>query len=217
MDVLVHPLNLNQMFLQWDGVENYGIDRLAAWRTMSYDFTDTINFLCSNVAEFDDLELRPHNPIIFHVCRGKEQAKKGDEPHGSLFMYFRIFTPLADYHMITSHVTSVTRPIPTFSDQLRSFPLICDDFRSFPMIFSDFRWFLPSADVLQALQTPIGYHTTLRKFYSSVKQLPRTPACWYIKIARPCQLTASAQLWPGDSEISQRSCDSRTGDISRIW
>jgi hypothetical protein len=62
-----------------------------------------------------------------------------DEPHGSLFMYFRIFAPLADDHVIASHVTSVTRPIPTFSDQLRSFPLICDDFRSFPMIFSDFR------------------------------------------------------------------------------
>jgi hypothetical protein len=59
-----------------------------------------------------------------------------DEPHGSLFMYFRIFAPLADYHVIASHVTSLTRPIPTFSDQLRSFPLICDDFRSFPMIFT---------------------------------------------------------------------------------
>jgi hypothetical protein len=41
-----------------------------------------------------------------------------DEPHGSLFMYFRIFAPLADDHVIASHVTSVTRPIPTFSDQL---------------------------------------------------------------------------------------------------
>ena len=120
-----------------------------------------------------------------------------DEPHGSLFVYFRIFAPLADYHVIASHVTSVTRPIPTFSDHLRSFPLICDDFRSFPMIFSNFRWFLPSADISRALQTPIGYHATLRKFYSSVKQLPRTPACWYIKIARPRHFTASAR-WFGD-------------------
>ena len=52
-----------------------------------------------------------------------------DEPHGSLFVYFRIFARLADYHVIVSHVTSVTRPIPTFSDHLRSFPLICDDLR----------------------------------------------------------------------------------------
>ena len=44
---------------------------------MSYDFADTINFLCSNVAEFDDPELRPYSPIISIVCRGKEQAKKG--------------------------------------------------------------------------------------------------------------------------------------------
>jgi len=56
-----------------------------------------------------------------------------DEPHGSLFMYFRIFTPLADDHVITSHVTGITWPIPTFADQLRSFPLICDDFRSIPI------------------------------------------------------------------------------------
>jgi hypothetical protein len=31
-----------------------------------------------------------------------------DEPHGSLFVYFRIFAPLADDHVIASHVTSVT-------------------------------------------------------------------------------------------------------------
>ena len=123
-----------------------------------------------------------------------------DEPHGSLFMYFRIFAPLADDHVIASHVTGVTRPIPTFGDQFWWFPMI-----------------LPSADVSRALQTPIGYHTTLWKFYSSVKQLPRTPACRYIKIARPCQLTASAQLRPGDLEISRESCDSRTGVISQIW
>ena len=97
-----------------------------------------------------------------------------DEPHGSLFVYFRIFAPLADDHVITSHVTGITRPIPTFSDQLQWFPLICNDLR----------WFLPLADVSRALRTQIGYHVTLRKFYSSVKQLPRTPACQYIKIAR---------------------------------
>ena len=41
----------------------------------------------------------------------------GDEPHDSLFVYFRIFAPLVDNHVITSHVTGVTRPIPTFGDQ----------------------------------------------------------------------------------------------------
>jgi hypothetical protein len=74
---------------------------------------------------------RPGRPLIISLLRF---LQRGDEPHGSLFVYFRIFTPLADDHVIASHVTSVTRPIPTFSDQLRSFPLICDDFRSFPII-----------------------------------------------------------------------------------
>jgi hypothetical protein len=44
---------------------------------MSYDFANTIDFLCSNVAEFNYPELRPHSPIIIIVCRGKEQAKEG--------------------------------------------------------------------------------------------------------------------------------------------
>ena len=70
------------------------------------------------------------------LTRGQHAMGHVDEPHGSLFMYFRIFAPLADNHVIASHVTGVTRPIPTFSDQFRSFPLICDDFRSFPMIFT---------------------------------------------------------------------------------
>jgi hypothetical protein len=47
-----------------------------------------------------------------------------DELYGSLFVYFRIFAPLADNYVIASHVTGVTQPIPTFSDQLRSFPMI---------------------------------------------------------------------------------------------
>jgi hypothetical protein len=44
---------------------------------MRYDSTDTINFLCSNVAEIGDPEFRPYSPIISFVCRGKEQAKEG--------------------------------------------------------------------------------------------------------------------------------------------
>jgi hypothetical protein len=52
----------------------------------------------------------------------------GDEPHGSLFVYFRIFTPLAEDHAITSHVTGITRPMPTFTDDFRSFMMISDDF-----------------------------------------------------------------------------------------
>jgi hypothetical protein len=46
-------------------------------------------------------------------------SSSGDEPHGSLFVYFRIFTLLADDHVIMSHVTSVTQPIPTFSNWLQ--------------------------------------------------------------------------------------------------
>jgi len=38
--------------------------------------------------------------------------------------------------MIASHVTGITRPIPTFANQLQSFPLISDDFQSFAMIFT---------------------------------------------------------------------------------
>ena len=48
----------------------------------------------------------------------------------------------------------LSRPLATSSDHLRRFPII----------FSNFRWFLPSADVSRALQTPIGYHVTLQKF-----------------------------------------------------
>ena len=51
-----------------------------------------------------------------------------DEPHGSLFAYFRIFAPLADNHVIASHVTGITQPIPTFTDHFRSFATISDHF-----------------------------------------------------------------------------------------
>jgi hypothetical protein len=117
----------------------------------------------------------------------------GDEPHGSLFMYFRIFALIMDHHMITSHVTGITSPIPTFTDQLQWFLLICNDFR----------WFLPLADVSRSLQTLIWYHAALQKFYSLVKQLPRALACRDIKSARPHQHTTSAWHWSSNSEISQ--------------
>jgi hypothetical protein len=56
---------------------------------------------------------------VFTCDAGKKTSvDHNDEPHGSLFVYFRIFAPLADDHVIVSHVTSVTRPIPTFSNQL---------------------------------------------------------------------------------------------------
>jgi hypothetical protein len=48
--------------------------------------------------------------------------------HGSLFVYFRIFAPLADDHVITSHVTGITQPIPTFANHFRPFTMISDDF-----------------------------------------------------------------------------------------
>jgi hypothetical protein len=139
-----------------------------------------------------------------YKCKGTpiSDSAHADEPHGSLFMYFRIFALLADYHVILSHVTGITWPIPTFADQLRSFPLISDDFRSFPIIFGDLWWFLPSADISRSLWTPIWYHAALWKFYSSVKQLPRTLACQDIKSAKPRQHTASAQHQSSDSEIS---------------
>jgi hypothetical protein len=38
----------------------------------------------------------------------EEENKHVDEPHDYLFTYFRIFTPLADNHVIVSHVTSIT-------------------------------------------------------------------------------------------------------------
>jgi hypothetical protein len=89
----------------------------------------------------------------------------------------------------------------TYPDLYRSFLIVCDDFWSFPIIFSDLWWFLPSGDVLCSLQLPDQHHVTLRKLYSSVKQLPRTPALRYIKIARPRQRTASAR-WCEDSAWS---------------
>jgi hypothetical protein len=118
-----------------------------------------------------------------------------DEPHSSLFAYFRIFAPLVDNHVIVSHVT---RPIPTFADQLWSFPLICNNCWSFLIIFSDLQWFLPSGDISHSLRPPNQHHATLQKFCGLVKQLPRTPACQYIKIVRPCQHTTSA-WWCRDS------------------
>jgi hypothetical protein len=47
-----------------------------------------------------------------------------DEPHGSLFTYFHIFTLLADDHVIVSHVTGITQPMPTFANHFRSFAMI---------------------------------------------------------------------------------------------
>jgi hypothetical protein len=90
----------------------------------------------------------------------------------------------------------------TYPDLYWSFLIVCDDFRSFPIIFSDLRWFLPSGNVLCSLQLLDQHHATLRKLYGSVKQLPRTPACRYIKIARPHQRTTSAR-WCRDSAWSR--------------
>jgi len=61
-----------------------------------------------------------------------------DEPHVSLFAYFRIFAPLADDHMIASHVTGITQPIPTFADHFRPFAMFSNHFQSFLAICNDF-------------------------------------------------------------------------------
>ena len=112
-----------------------------------------------------------------------------------IFSHFRTVSGQSRDH-VTCHGHHTTYP-----DLYWSFPIVCDDFQSFPIIFSDLRWFLPSGDVLRSLQLPDQHHATLRKLYGSVKQLPRTPACRYIKIARPRQCTASAR-WCGDSTWS---------------
>jgi len=54
-----------------------------------------------------------------------------DELHSSLGVYFHIFAPLADDHMIMPHAAEVTWPFPTFPDHFRWFPAISDDFRWF--------------------------------------------------------------------------------------
>jgi hypothetical protein len=79
-----------------------------------------------------------------------------------LSAYFCIFAPLADDHVITSHVTGIIS---------QPFPIISAHLQWFAMIFSDFWWFLPSANVLRSLWTLIWYHMTLQKFYGLVKQL----------------------------------------------
>ena len=91
----------------------------------------------------------------------------------------------------------------TYPDLCRSVAIISAHLQSFAMIFSDLWWFLPLANVSRSLQTPIWYHVALQKFYSSVKQLPRTPACRYIKIARLRQHTTLARHRHSNSEISQ--------------
>jgi hypothetical protein len=57
-----------------------------------------------------------------------------DEPLGSLFVYFHIFAPLADDHVIVSHVTGITQPMLTFANDFRSFAMICDDFYLWAML-----------------------------------------------------------------------------------
>jgi hypothetical protein len=92
----------------------------------------------------------------------------------------------------------------TFTDQLRWFPLISDDFR----------WFLPSGDISHSLLTPIWHHAALQKFYGSVKQLPRTLECRYIKIVRLHQHTTSAWHWHSNLEIAHNHV---TGVMGLIW
>jgi hypothetical protein len=43
-----------------------------------------------------------------HFATDCKRLHDVDEPHGSLFAYFRIFAPLADNHVIASHVTGIT-------------------------------------------------------------------------------------------------------------
>ena len=56
----------------------------------------------------------------------------GDEHHSSLSAYFRIFTALADDHMIAPHVADVTWPSLILPDPFWSFPMISDEFRFWP-------------------------------------------------------------------------------------
>jgi hypothetical protein len=72
-------------------------------------------------------ELRVHNHVFLELieelhCLGHGRSKYVsieeqlviflyicvDEPHGSLFVYFRIFAPLTYDHVIVSHVTGIT-------------------------------------------------------------------------------------------------------------
>jgi hypothetical protein len=182
----------------------------SPWNTV-WGLHDDCGYLCGLLMESTQ---SPHEPNV--ECRKYSHGvpikssesswspwKLVDEPHGSLFVYFRIFTLLVDDYMITSYVTGITWPIPTFADQLQWFPLICNDFQWFPIIFSNLQWFLPLANISCSLRTLVWYHAALWKFYSSVKQLPRTLACRDIKSARPHQHIASAQHWSSNLEISQ--------------
>jgi hypothetical protein len=98
-------------------------------------------------------------------------------------------------------------------DLSRPLPISCDDFCSFAMIFSDLQWFLPLANILHSMQTPVWYHAALWKFYSSVKQLPRTPACWDINL----QGHVGIPLWPDISLAIQRYCDGHTSAQQVLW
>ncbi|KIM71193.1 hypothetical protein PILCRDRAFT_17288 [Piloderma croceum F 1598] len=80
------------------------------------EFSMFLNYTCK--LGFED---KPNYAYVHNLFRD-------DEPHGSLFVYFHIFAPLVDDHVITSHVTGITQPILTFGDQFRSFLLICDNF-----------------------------------------------------------------------------------------
>jgi hypothetical protein len=119
----------------------------------------------------------------------------GDELHNSLFVYFRISAPFADDHVIVSHATYVTWPIPIASDHFQSLPIISDHFRWFLVISDDF-YFRPMSSACCSSQ-----FSTVQHPRSSVKQLLRTPVCRDIKSARPRQHTASARHRSSDSEI----------------
>jgi hypothetical protein len=127
--------------------------------------------------------------------------ERGDEPHGSLFVHFRIFAPLADDHVIVSHVTGVTRPILTFGDQLQSFALICDDLRGvtrpilticnhFAIIFTFGRWLAlivnpnlvlhSTAAVLQFIKTIAAHQNSC---YTSAHQKAQGYVVFHLKIS----------------------------------
>ena len=110
------------------------------WSLCASRFILTIYYLvcwAGNCCQQDFSCNRVSCPVHFAPCQRSAPwqtqqclSKRGavDELHSSLFVYFLIFAPLADDHVIAPHATDVTWPIPIASNHFWSLLIISDHF-----------------------------------------------------------------------------------------
>ena len=106
-----------QVVLGREGSFHSGMGVGELWRVAQWRLCDHLS-LNSHSVHMNETEHPEKNPPSMDSNFSK-MPNTADEPHGSLFTYFRIFAPLVDNHVIMSHVTGITQPIPTFADDLQ--------------------------------------------------------------------------------------------------